>query len=396
LWHELSRQLQSTAVAASVRERTRWFVPLAAATATLLVVGIVLVGRAHLGGGARPAQPGTAFSLADLPPWSNGTPATTYPLLTPASTPTAFDVKAPSTFPEPGHSRVVVYYAANPSRLCVITIFQPVAGDAHTSSIDCTGEPAYVGVPVASGPGWLLGTIPPPATNATVTVGGQPADVQVLAGEHMPRPVFFAQYADTRARDYTWRFTTDDGRVVAEGHSEPRTLPTPTPTPSRDPSRPPPYRATPVSAIATFDEPYSDGDPAGSHRILHLYYAGPDHGYCSNEQTVTPGARPQTISEDCGAASDPLRTAGTGEWLPADSSGTATRVDLWGVMPPGATKTVVVTANARTTLQSAQADGMPTGVYAGSLEGDAVGDSVIYFLDPDGHVVAAAEWRPTQ
>lgn len=390
LWHEFAT---TTDPAFPSRQQTRWFIPLAAATATLLIIGLVMVGRAHVGGGkTTPADHGDAFALDQVPPWENGASAATFPLPTPVSTPVAFEVDELSAVPEPGHSQTVAYYADNPSRLCVVEIFRPVSGPARTTSIACGGESEYVAVPATRGVDWWLGTLPPPATHATVKVNGQPVKVRVVTGEHMPRPLFFAQLprptSPAQVGPITWEFTDDDGKVVQRSGDQPSGPPASPP----DPNRTPVFHAPPVGDVATFDEPSQRADPAGSRRVLHVYYAGTDHGFCSNEQIIT-AERTRTVSEDCGFdTSDQVLSVS--QWLPASSGGIAgDAVTFWGVMPPGATKTVVVTSHGQRPVQSAKENGMPTGVYAGSFTTDG-SPAVFYFLDADGHVVAASAWRP--
>lgn len=370
-------------------QRSPWFVPLAAAAATLLLIGLVVVGRAELGGTATPTDQGDAYALDQLPPWENGASASTFPLPAPASTPVVFDAVAGIERPVPGHSRVVAYFTGQPTRLCVVEIFRPNTGAPHTSSIACAGESGYTVTPAASGITWWLGTVPPPATNAEVTVDGRPVDVAVVLREGMPRRLFFAQLprvtAPLERLSIRWKFTDDNGHVVGQSSDEPT-------TPATQPGGDGPlvFHATPVGGTATFDEPAQPGDAAGSHRVLHIYYAGTEHGFCSNEQTIIDGQAPRTVSEDCGfTTSDDVLSIG--QWLPANSGGSATKTTFWGVMPPGATKAVIVTTAGRTPVQSAQKDGMPTGVYAGTVDRDT-SPAVFYFLDADGHVVAAEQW----
>lgn len=388
LWQEFQPYAD---VATPVPARTGWFVPLAAAASILLILGLVVVGRAQLNDGGRAPShtPSSSveFSLDQLPPWENGAPATTFPLPTPASTPIAFDVEMVSHVPAVGHSRIVVYYADNPSRLCVVEIFRPDAGAEHTVSIACDPQAGYVRNPVTRGTGWILGTVPQPATKVEVTADWRSADVEMVTRAGMPRPVFFAQFAEaaslTDFPNVEWRFVDAEGRTVGQG-------PDATPTPPARTGDPAPFRATPTGETATFDEPPSKFDPAGSHRVLHIYWAGAGRGFCSNEQLIRPGKSPQTTSEDCGATFSEQVTS-IGQWLPADESGggsgTAT---FWGVMPPRATKTVIVTARGQVPVPSAQPTGMPTGVYAGSIDVSDSPAAVLYFLDSGGRVVAAA------
>lgn len=359
--------------------RNPWLIPLGAAAATVLMLALVVVVRTHVTRSAS-TTPASTQSLSQLPPWPNGTAATTYPLPTPASTPVTFDA---------ADTRLVVFYAANPSRLCVVEISRSVGQPAHTTSIGCEGERGYVVTPVDAGPIWALGTVPPGTRKVQITIGGQPARVLVVNGAHMPRAVFFAQYPQISdpvgAHPITWKFIGAHGQVIEDGGNAPRSL--------RPPSFPPfgthpplTFHATPVSGTATFHEI--------TGRVLHIYYAGTKHGYCSNEQVAVTGRRPATVSEDCGFTVSADRVYGLTQWLPADSGGSVTTATtFWGVMPPGAVKTVVVTATGTPQVSSAQPTGMPNGVYAGSLDGGGEA-AVMYFLDSDGHVVAATTWTP--
>jgi len=391
MWHEFQATAQATTQ--TRRPHNQWFIPLAAATATLLVMGLIVVGRAQLDSGRHeaPANPGIEFSLDRLPTWQNGASATAFPLPTPVSTPIAFDVAAlTNNMPRPGHSRVVVYYADNPSRLCVIEIFRPTTGAEHTTSIACEGQSAYVNTPVSRGFGWILGTVPPAATRVKVTADGQPVNAEVVTRTGMPRPVFFAQFPESNTVGGTasvrWWFIDAGGRTVGEG---PEAFPT---TPIR-PTNNPPYRATPVSEIATFDLPTQRSDPPGSRRILQIYYAGSSVGWCSKLHVTKSGGSgdPPTAAEDCGATAPTDRVIPSGAFLPASEYGNS----FWGVMPPGATRTVVVVTDGKQIpVQTAQPTGMPNGVYAGSVAaGELDHPNPMYFLDAEGRVIAAASWR---
>lgn len=353
--------------------RSHWLVPLAAAAVTLLIVGVVVAVRGQFAA-TQVAIPANSYDLKQLPPWPNGMAATAYPLPAPASTPLVFD--AP-------YYRTVVYYTGRPSRLCVIEILHAVGAPAHTMSIVCAGS-EHPANPIAQGPGWMLGTAPAATRHIVFRVDGRRFGVQFVKAAHMPRGVFFARYPSGNPRTtITWTFTNGDGRVIHDpgAGASPRVV---TPPPPYDPNS---ARATPVSAIATFNE--------SSGRVLHIYWAGDKHGFCSNEQVAVTGRRPATVSEDCGASFSSAGIYGPGQWLPADAGGggeSHAAIDLWGIMPPGATKTVIVGTAGRTPMQTAQADGMPTGVYAGSVDSGG-GAMVIYFLDPDGHVVAAQPWQ---
>lgn len=375
------------------RQRPRGLMPLAAAAATLLILGLVVVARGQLTGSGS-VTPVSAQALGQLPPWPNGTAATAYPLPAPASTPATFDL---------AQSRVVVYYTADqPSRLCVIEISLPAGQPAHTTSIACDGERGYRITPLTTGRGWILGTAPPGTARVEVTLDGHRATVNVVKRAHMPRAVFAAHYVPTNAQipvqTITWQFKDAHGRVIEHGSFGPRVLANVTP-PTHAPGAPPPYRATPVSAIAEFDEASERMDPVGSHRILHIYWAGDTSGWCSNEQTIVPGHKPVTWSEDCGdtTTGKPVYSFGywlpkNGYWLPKNVGGTR-KANVWGIMPPSATKSVFVTASGRIPMPSAQLTGMPNAVYAASVELKDTATAVMYFLDSDGHVVAAGVWR---
>lgn len=353
-----------------VRRRDGWLIPLAAAAATLLIVGLVVAVRGQLATDTQGAAPTNTYALDQLPPWPNGTAVTAYPLPAPASTPLVFDA--------PFH-RTVVYYTDRPSRLCVISILVARGGPAHTTSLGCA-EPKYATNPIAQGPGWILGIAPPATRHVEFTVDSRRVGVQFVKAAHMPRGVFFARFPSGNLHAVIkWTYRDGNGHAIHQpAIPSPRVV---TPPPTFDPNS---VRATPVSAIATFDE--------GSGRVLHIYWAGDEHGFCSNEQVTVTGRPPATVSEDCGASFSTAAFYEPGQWLPANAGGGGSTIDLWGIMPPGSTKTVIVGTAGRTPMQSAQTDGMPTGVYAGSTEG-AGGAMVIYFLDSDGHVVAAQPWQ---